>query len=91
MDLDRALFKEVLALKLAGAIKENPEDHDRFIVTDKGKLLGLVMMKDFYSAMDNIRAELRKPLKEADHVSENHKVPYPRGLCLHLFSFVLII
>ena len=32
-DLDRALFKEVLALKLAGAIKENPEDHDRFIVT----------------------------------------------------------
>jgi len=23
-------------------------------------------MKDFYSAMDNIRAELRKPLKEAD-------------------------
>jgi len=37
-----------------------------FIVTDKGKLLGLVMMKDFYSAMDNIRAELRKPLKEAD-------------------------
>ena len=66
VDLDRALFKEVLALKLAGAIKENPEDHDRFIVTDKGKLLGLVMMKDFYSAMDNIRAELRKPLKEAD-------------------------
>ena len=66
MDLDRALFKEVLALKLAGAIKENPADHDRFIVTDKGKLLGLVMMKDFYSAMDNIRAELRKPLKEAD-------------------------
>lgn len=53
-------------MKLAGAIKENPEDHDRFIVTDKGKLLGLVMMKDFYSAMDNIRAELRKPLKEAD-------------------------
>lgn len=63
---DRALFKEIAALKLAGAIRENPEDSDQFIVTDRGKLLGLVMMKDFYSAMDNIRAELRKPLKAAD-------------------------
>ena len=66
VSLDRALFKEIMALKLVGAIKENPEDKDQFIVTDRGKLLGLVMMKDFYSAMDNIRAELRKPLKEAD-------------------------
>lgn len=64
--LDRALFKEIAALKIAGAIKENPDDPDQFIVTDRGKLLGLVMMKDFYSAMDNVRAELRKPLKEAD-------------------------
>ncbi len=66
VNLDRALFKEVLGLKLAGAIKENPDDPNQFIVTDRGKLLGLVMMKDFYSAMDNIRAELRKPLKESD-------------------------
>lgn len=65
-NLDRALFKEISALKLTGAIKENPEDPNQFIVTDRGKLLGLVMMKDFYTAMDNIRAELRKPLKEAD-------------------------
>lgn len=64
--LDTALMKEVLALKLAGAIKENPEDKDQFIITDRGKLLGLVMMKDFYTAMDNVRAELRKPLKEED-------------------------
>lgn len=66
VSLDRALFKEILALKLIGAIKENPQDPDQFIVTDRGKLIGLVMMKDFYSAMDNIRAELRKPLKEHD-------------------------
>ncbi len=66
VEVDRALFKEILGLKLAGAIKENPQDPNQFIVTDRGKLLGLVMMKDFYSAMDNIRAELRKPLKEAD-------------------------
>ncbi len=63
---DLALMKEILALKLIGAIKENPDDKNQFIVTDRGKLIGLVMMKDFYSAMDNIRAELRKPLKEAD-------------------------
>ncbi|MCD8338639.1 MAG: coproporphyrinogen III oxidase family protein [Burkholderiales bacterium] len=66
VEVDTKLFKEVLALKLIGAIKENPQDKNQFIVTDRGKLIGLVMMKDFYSMMDNIRAELRKPLKEAD-------------------------
>ena len=66
VSVDRSLFKEILALKLIGAIKENPVDPEQFIVTDRGKLLGLVMMKDFYSAMDNIRAELRRPLKEED-------------------------
>ncbi len=64
--LDTALFKEIMALKAVGAIRENPQDPEQFIVTDRGKLLGLVMMKDFYSAMDNIRAELRRPLKEED-------------------------
>ena len=34
---------------------------------DGGKFLGLVMMKAFYSAMDNVRAELRQPLKEEDY------------------------
>lgn len=66
VSLDRVLFKEMVALKLIGAIKENPDDKDQLIVTDRGKLIGLFMMKDFYSAMDNIRAELRKPLKESD-------------------------
>ena len=66
VNLDRALFKEMLALKLVGAIKDNPQDPDNLIVTDAGKFLGLVMMKAFYSGMDNVRAELRKPLKDID-------------------------
>ena len=66
VDLDRALFKEMLGLRIAGAIKDNPEDPDNLIVTDAGKVLGLVMMKAFYSGMDNVRAELRKPLRDID-------------------------
>lgn len=66
VDLDKALFKEMLGLRIAGAIKDNPEDPDNLIVTDAGKFLGLVMMKAFYSGMDNVRAELRRPLRDID-------------------------
>lgn len=66
VDLDKALFKEMLGLRIAGAIKDNPKDPDNLIVTDAGKFLGLVMMKAFYSGMDNVRAELRKPLCDID-------------------------
>ena len=66
VDLDKALFKEMLGLRIAVAIKDNPEDPDNLIVTDAGKFLGLVMMKAFYSGMDNVRAELRKPLRDID-------------------------
>lgn len=66
VDLDKALFKEMLGLRIAGAIKDNSEDPDNLIVTDAGKFLGLVMMKAFYSGMDNVRAELRKPLRDID-------------------------
>ena len=66
VDLDKALFKEMLGLRIAGAVKDNPEDPDNLIVTDAGKFLGLVMMKAFYSGMDNVRAELRKPLRDLD-------------------------
>ena len=66
VDLEKALFKEMLGLRIAGAIKDNPEDPDNLIVTDAGKFLGLVMMKAFYSGMDNVRAELRKPLRDID-------------------------
>ncbi len=66
VNLDRTLFKEMTGLKLIGAIKDDPNDPDNIIVTERGKFLGLVMMKAFYSGMDNVRAELRKPLKEID-------------------------
>lgn len=66
VDLDKALFKEMLGLRIAGAVKDNPEYPDNLIVTDAGKFLGLVMMKAFYSGMDNVRAELRKPLRDID-------------------------
>ena len=66
VDVDRYLFKEMLALRIAGAIENDPNDPDRIVVTEAGKFLGLVMMKAFYSAMDNVRAELRAPLKEED-------------------------
>ena len=68
VDLDKALFKEMLGLRIAGAVKDNPEDPDNLIVTDAGKFLGLVMMKAFYSGMDNVRAELRKPLRDRKSV-----------------------
>ena len=56
----------MLGLRMIGAIKDDPTNPDNIIVTERGKFLGLVMLKAFYSGMDNVRAELRKPLKEAD-------------------------
>ena len=66
INVDRYLMKEMLGLRISGAIKDDPNDPDRIIVTDAGKFLGLVMMKAFYAAMDQVRAELRAPLKEED-------------------------
>lgn len=66
VDLDRALWKEMLGLRLVGAVKNNPDEPDNLIITDTGKFLGLVMMKAFYSGMDNVRAELRKALRDID-------------------------
>lgn len=66
IDVDHYLMKEMLGLRLSGAITDDPTDPDKIVVTDAGKFLGLVMMKAFYSGMDHVRAELRAPLKEAD-------------------------
>ena len=66
VNLDRTLIKEMLGLRLAGAIKDDPNNPDNIIITDTGKFLGLVMMKAFYSGMDNVRAELRKALRDID-------------------------
>ena len=66
VNLDTALFKEMSSMKAIGAIKNDPEHPDRLIVTDNGKMMGLLMMKEFYSGMDNVRAQLRKPLTDLD-------------------------
>lgn len=66
VNLDTSLFKEMTGLRLIGAIRQDPQDPDRLIVTKRGKFLGLVMLKAFYSGMDNVRAQLRAPLKACD-------------------------
>ena len=66
VNLDTALFKEMTSMKAIGAIKNDPMDPDNLIVTDNGKMMGLLMMKEFYSGMDNVRAQLRKPLQDCD-------------------------
>ncbi|MCL1075649.1 coproporphyrinogen III oxidase family protein [Shewanella dokdonensis] len=66
VNLDTALLKEMTSMKLIGALKNDPENPEELIVTDNGKMMGLLMMKEFYSGMDNVRAQLRKPLKPCD-------------------------
>lgn len=66
VNLDRELFKEMASMKAIGAIKNDPHNPDDIIVTDNGKMMGLIMMKSFYSGMDNVRAQLRQPLQQAD-------------------------
>ncbi len=66
VNLDTALFKEMTSMKLMGAIKNDPSDPDNLIITDNGKMIGLLMMKEFYAGMDNVRIQLRKPLKACD-------------------------
>ena len=66
VNLDTALFKEMSSMKLIGAIKNDPSNPDELIITDNGKMMGLLMMKEFYAGMDNVRAQLRKPLKPCD-------------------------
>ncbi|MBT1445066.1 coproporphyrinogen III oxidase family protein [Shewanella sp. JM162201] len=66
VNLDTALFKEMTAMKLIGALKNDPTNPEELIITDNGNLMGLLMMKEFYSGMDNVRAQLRKPLKSCD-------------------------
>ncbi|MBK1972038.1 coproporphyrinogen III oxidase family protein [Campylobacter sp. TTU_617] len=55
-NLEKDLFIELLGLKLSKAIyKEN----DSFYSTDFGKYLFVVLMKDFYTGMDLVRAVFR--------------------------------
>ncbi|GLP97560.1 coproporphyrinogen III oxidase family protein [Paraferrimonas sedimenticola] len=68
VNLDTALFKEMMSMRALGALKNDPNDPEQLIVTDNGKMMGLLMMKEFYSGMDNVRAQLRKGLSAKDGV-----------------------
>lgn len=66
VNLDTALFKEMTFMKAIGALKNDPANPEELIITDNGKMMGLLMMKEFYAGMDNVRAQLRRPLKPCD-------------------------
>lgn len=53
-------------MKAIGAIRNDPSDPQQLIVTDNGKMMGLLMMKEFYAGMDNVRGQLRRSLTQAD-------------------------
>jgi coproporphyrinogen III oxidase-like Fe-S oxidoreductase len=66
VQLEQAMAKELGLMKLMGAIQLSKDDPDSFVVTDNGRVLASMMMKTFYSGMDKIRNELRKPLKPCE-------------------------
>jgi len=57
--IKKSLGKELMALRFVGAIEETPET---ITTTEFGDYLFLVLMKEFYMGMDNIRNNARKNL-----------------------------
>jgi coproporphyrinogen III oxidase-like Fe-S oxidoreductase len=60
------LTKEMAFMHTIGGLEADPNDPDKLQATPNGLMMGLMMMKNFYAGMDNVRAELRRPLTEAD-------------------------
>lgn len=71
-DLEKDLFVELLGLKLSKAIKK---ENDTLYVSEFGRYLFMVLMKDFYTGMDLVRAVFRddKRIKNKDHISIMHE------------------
>lgn len=71
-DLEKDLFIELLGLKLSKAIKK---ENDTLYVSEFGRYLFMVLMKDFYTGMDLVRAVFRddKRIKNKDHISIMHE------------------
>ncbi|EEP2008747.1 coproporphyrinogen III oxidase family protein [Campylobacter coli] len=67
-DLEKELFKELLGLKISNAIKK---ENGALITSEFGKYLFVVLMKDFYTGMDLVRAVFRdsKRLKNKDFIN----------------------
>lgn len=59
VSIDKALKKELLLLKMAGAIHESI---DTITTTEFGDYLSVVLMKEFYMGMDHIRDSSRKAI-----------------------------
>lgn len=66
-NLEKELFIELLGLKTSGAIIK---DQNALIATKFGQYLFVVLMKDFYTGMDLVRAVFRddKRLKNKDYI-----------------------
>ncbi|MDE2148464.1 MAG: coproporphyrinogen III oxidase family protein [Gammaproteobacteria bacterium] len=57
----RALWKELTALRLLGAIRRTP---DGYALTDRGMYLWLVMMRRFFTTVNNFRDQMRAHIRE---------------------------
>lgn len=71
-DLEKDLFIELLGLKFSKAIKK---EANTLYTTDFGRYLFMVLMKDFYTGMDLVRAVFRddKRLKDRENISIMHE------------------
>ncbi|TKB56171.1 coproporphyrinogen III oxidase family protein [Ferrimonas aestuarii] len=62
----QGLTKEMAFMKATNGLIVDPNDPDKLQATPNGLMMGMLMMKNFYAGMDNVRAELRRPLKAND-------------------------
>ncbi|TXE88179.1 coproporphyrinogen III oxidase family protein [Campylobacter volucris] len=67
-DLEKDLFIELLGLKLNKAIKK---ENNTLYISEFGRYLFMVLMKDFYTGMDLVRAVFRddKRLQDKEHIN----------------------
>ncbi len=56
VSLEKVLFFELIALRVAGAIKEQD---GKIFSTEFGKFLSMILMKEFYMGMDKVRGILK--------------------------------
>jgi len=63
----RVLWKEILGLRLAGAIKDHG---DYYQLTEKGMYYWVVMMREFFIGVNNFREQMRANIKEERDTDE---------------------
>ncbi|GAA5187018.1 coproporphyrinogen III oxidase family protein [Ferrimonas gelatinilytica] len=65
-NLYTSLPKEMAFMHGIGGVEKCSYDPDKLQATPNGLMMGLLMMKNFYTGMDNVRAQLRRPLRADD-------------------------